>query len=148
MVDVGDKPITRRKATAEGWLQLSDTSFKAVIEGNSKKGDVLYTAQLAGIQAAKRTADMIPLCHPIPLSSVQVTLETDTESQRVHCLATVCADWKTGVEMEALNCISAALLTVYDMLKAVDRGMSIGPIRLLEKQGGRSGHWQRAPHVD
>jgi cyclic pyranopterin phosphate synthase len=144
MVDVGDKPITKRRAVAEGWIQLSESSFAAVSAPDNPKGDTLKTAQIAGIQAAKRTSDLIPLCHPIPLTSVTVELEANRESQRVYCSATVCAEWKTGVEMEALTATTAALLTVYDMLKAVDRGMVIGPVQLLEKLGGRSGHWRRS----
>jgi cyclic pyranopterin monophosphate synthase len=143
MVDVGHKPITMRQALAEGWIQLSEPSFTAVTGSNQPKGDALVTAQLAGIQAAKRTPDLIPLCHPIPLTSVTVELHPDESTQRVHCTALVCAEWKTGVEMEALTATTAALLTIYDMLKAVDRGMVLGPIRLCEKRGGRSGHWQR-----
>jgi cyclic pyranopterin monophosphate synthase len=139
MVEVGAKPITNRVAVAEGHITLSQVAQLAVEERTAAKGDVLAIAQLAGIMGAKRTSDLIPLCHPIPLSSVQVHLAT--EPGRVVCTATASANWRTGVEMEALGAVSAALLTVYDMLKAVDRGMQIGGIRLLEKRGGRSGTW-------
>lgn len=147
MVDVGEKPITKRQAMAEGWIQLSDPSFAAVMGSNQPKGDALMTAQLAGIQAAKRTPDLIPLCHPIPLTSVTVDLKADQETQRVYCIAVVCTEWKTGVEMEALTATTTALLTIYDMLKAVDRGMVIGPVQLREKLGGSSGHWRRQNDV-
>jgi cyclic pyranopterin phosphate synthase len=143
MVDVGDKPITARSATAEGWIQLGDAAFAAVVQRTAKKGDVLAIAQLAGIQGAKRTADIIPLCHPLPLSGVDVVLVAEADGQRVRCTATARTHWRTGVEMEALAAVSAALLTVYDMLKAVDRGMTIGGVRLLDKHGGRSGSWVR-----
>ena len=141
MVDVGDKAITRREAVAEGFVTLGPDALAAVVERTAKKGDVLATAQLAGIQAAKHTSDLVPLCHPIPLDAVDVTLAVD--GTRVRCEARVRATWRTGVEMEALTAVSAALLTVYDMLKAVDRGMEIGPVRLLAKTGGRSGSWTR-----
>ena len=141
MVDVTAKPITQRIAIAEGWITLSAESFAIVMERRAVKGDVLAIAQLAAIQGAKRAGDLIPLCHPLPLSGVEVSLHC--EEGRVRCRATVRADWRTGVEMEALTAVSTGLLTVYDMLKAVDKGMEIGPIRLLEKRGGRSGHWLR-----
>jgi cyclic pyranopterin monophosphate synthase len=141
MVDVGEKAPTRRTATAEGSATLGPEALAAVVERTAKKGDVLQTAQLAGIQGAKRTADLIPLCHPIPLDGISVTLRVD--GSRVVCTATVTTHWRTGVEMEALTAVSAALLTVYDMLKAVDRGIVIGPIALVEKRGGKSGDWHR-----
>lgn len=143
MVDVGDKAVTRREATAEGFITLSAETFAMVVERRAKKGDVLAVAQLAGIQATKRTGDLIPLCHPLPISGVDVLLEPIAEGSRIRCVATVRTDWRTGVEMEALTAVSAALLTVYDMLKSVDRGMEIGPVRLLAKSGGRSGTWKR-----
>ncbi len=142
MVDVGDKPITTRSATAEGWITLGADALLAVQERTARKGDVLATAQLAGIQGAKRTPDLIPLCHPIQLSGVDVALEV--VQTRVVCRATARCHGRTGVEMEALTAVATALLTVYDMLKAVDRGMEIGGIRLVEKHGGRSGSWVRA----
>ncbi|MCB9681952.1 MAG: cyclic pyranopterin monophosphate synthase MoaC [Alphaproteobacteria bacterium] len=143
MVDVGDKPITERVAVAEGWIALGAEAFDAVVERRAAKGDVLATAQLAGIQGAKRTSDLIPLCHPLPLSGVDVVLEPEPSSRRILVRATARAHWRTGVEMEALTAVSAALLTVYDMLKAVDRGMELGGVRLVAKRGGRSGTWTR-----
>ena len=143
MVEVGDKPITKREAVAEGWISLGEEAFELVLSGTAKKGDVLATAQIAGIQGAKRASDLIPLCHPLPISGVDVILTPDPDMQRIHVRATARVHWRTGVEMEALAAVSAALLTVYDMLKAVDRGMEIGGIRLLEKRGGRSGTWIR-----
>jgi cyclic pyranopterin phosphate synthase len=141
MVDVGEKPLTRRTATARGWITLGADALAAVVERRAKKGDVLATAQLAGIQGAKRTSDLIPLCHPLPIDAVDVTLEVD--GGRVRCDATVSTTWRTGVEMEAMTAVSAALLTVYDMLKAVDRAMVLGPIELIHKSGGRSGTYSR-----
>ena len=143
MVDVGDKKITHRVAIAEGTIRLGPEAMAAVVSRTAKKGDVLATAQLAGIQAAKRTSDLIPLCHPLPITRVRVELEAEPELAIVSCVATVECHWRTGVEMEALTAASVALLTVYDMLKAVDKGMEIGSIRLLEKRGGRSGVWRR-----
>jgi cyclic pyranopterin monophosphate synthase len=143
MVDVGDKPITERVAVAEGFVEVSAQAMRAVLERTAKKGDVLAVAQIAGIQGAKRASDLVPLCHPLPLSAVDVHLEARPEQGRIVCTATTRAHWRTGVEMEALAAVSAALLTVYDMLKAVDRGMTLGGIRLLEKRGGRSGTWTR-----
>ena len=143
MVEVGDKPITKRVAVAEGWIALNADAMAAVVERTAKKGDVLATAQLAGIQGSKRTSDLIPLCHPLPLSGVDVLLDADAGSGRVRCRATARTHGRTGVEMEALTAVSVALLTVYDMLKAVDRAMVIGPIELVSKSGGRSGAWVR-----
>jgi len=140
MVDVGAKPMTNRRAVARGQIRLSAEAAAAVAERTAAKGDVLAVAQLAGIQGAKRTADLIPLCHPLPLSGVDVVLHLD--GQVVVCEATARAHWRTGVEMEALGAVSAALLTVYDMLKAIDKGMVIEQIRLLEKTGGKSGPWR------
>ena len=143
MVDVGSKPLTDRVAVAEGWIRLSPEALAQVTERRARKGDVLAVAQLAGIQAAKRTSDLVPLCHPLPLSGVEVELSVDVEASQVRAMATVRTTWRTGVEMEALASVSASLLTVYDMLKAVDRSMEIGGIVLLEKRGGRSGEWRR-----
>lgn len=139
MVEVGDKQITRRSATAEGWVRLSDEAMRAVREGG-KKGDVLGVAQIAGILGAKRTADLIPLCHPLPLDGVDLVLEATAEGVRI--VGTARCTGRTGVEMEALTAVTIAALTVYDMLKAVDRGIRIDGVRLLEKSGGRSGHWR------
>jgi len=141
MVEVGGKPITARRAVAEGRITLGPDALEAVVERRAAKGDVLAVAQLAGIQGAKRASDLIPLCHPLPLSGVDVQLVV--EGSDVVVTATAKTHWRTGVEMEALAAVSAALLTVYDMLKAVDRGMEIGGIRLLHKSGGRSGEWNR-----
>ena len=143
MVDVGSKADTERTAIARGHISLSPEAMALVVERSAKKGDVLAIAQLAGILGAKRTSDLIPLCHPIPIDSVEVTLRAEPERGLVSCVATVRTVWRTGVEMEALCAVSAALLTVYDMLKAVDRGMSMGPIELVHKSGGRSGTWDR-----
>jgi cyclic pyranopterin phosphate synthase len=144
MVDVGDKPESRRVATAEGRIRMLGETLKLITEGRHKKGDVLAVARVAGIMAAKRTADLIPLCHPLPLSRVDVALTPLPEECAVHCIVTAETVARTGVEMEALNAVQVALLTVYDMCKAVDRGMTIGDVRLLEKSGGKSGHWKRA----
>lgn len=143
MVEVGDKEVTHREAVAEGWIRLSPDALARVVERRAAKGDVLAVAQLAGIQGAKRTSDLIPLCHPLPLTGVEVTLEPVADG--VHCRATARTVGRTGVEMEALTAVTAALLTVYDMLKAVDRGMEISGVRLVEKRGGRSGVWTRGP---
>ncbi len=145
MVDVTDKAITTRKAVAEGRISLSADALQAVREQAVKKGDVLATARLAGIQAAKRASDLIPLCHPIPITGVDVQITVSDDPREVIVRGSVTASWRTGVEMEALTVVSAALLTVYDMLKAIDRGMVIGGVRLLEKSGGRSGDWTVTP---
>ncbi len=142
MVEVGDKAVTRREATAEGAISVSPEAMAAVVSRTAKKGDVLAVAQLAGIQGAKRTADLIPLCHPLPLTGVEVEVVAEPEQGRIRAVATARVTGRTGVEMEALTAVSVALLTVYDMLKAVDRSMVIGPIRLLAKSGGRSGAWK------
>jgi len=144
LVDVGDKPLARREAVAEGFVTLGAEALAAVVERRARKGDVLATAQLAGIQAAKRTSEIVPLCHPIPLDAIDVTLAIDEGSGRIRCEARVRTTWRTGVEMEALTAVMGALLTVYDMLKAVDRGIEIGPVRLLAKSGGRTGTWTRS----
>jgi cyclic pyranopterin monophosphate synthase len=141
MVEVGDKPESRRNAVAEGVIGMRPDTLATLEAGRSPKGDPLVIAQVAGIQAAKRTAELIPLCHPLPLSSIQVELSTDRDIPGVRAVARVRVVGRTGVEMEALTAVSVALLTVYDMLKAVDRKMYLGPIRLLEKSGGRSGDW-------
>lgn len=143
MVDVGDKAVTTRIATARGWLSLSAEALEAIQDGTGPKGDVLAVARVAAIQATKRTADWIPLCHPLPIHKVAV--ELTLESERVCCEVTVKTHGRTGVEMEALTAVSAGLLTVYDMIKAVDRTATIGPIQLEHKEGGRSGLWSRPP---
>jgi len=141
MVDVATKAVTHRIAVAAGMIRMQPTTFDMVASGTAKKGDVLGIARIAAIQAAKRTADLIPLCHPIALTRVAVDLELDAAAQAVHCTATVECDGKTGVEMEALTAVQVGLLTIYDMCKAVDRGMVITDVKLLEKHGGKSGDW-------
>lgn len=143
MVDVGAKAVTAREAVAEGWIRMQPQTLKLILEGGHKKGDVLAVARVAGIMAAKKTAELIPLCHPIPLSAVEVALDPDASQSSLHCRATVRTSGHTGVEMEALTAVQIALLTVYDMCKAVDRGMTITDVRLLAKSGGRSGDWSR-----
>jgi cyclic pyranopterin monophosphate synthase len=140
MVDVSDKPATARRAVARGWIAMQPATL-ALIEGGPK-GDVLGVARIAGIMAAKRTAELIPLCHPLALSKVAVDLTPDPAANRVTIEATVATTGPTGVEMEALTAVSVAALTVYDMLKAVDRGMVIGEIRLALKEGGKSGRYE------
>ena len=140
MVDVGEKAITVRTARAAGAVVMQGETMRMIRDRTAKKGDVLEVARLAGIMAAKRTSELIPLCHPLPLESVAVTFDTAAETT-LAIEATVRVTAKTGVEMEALTAVSAAALTVYDMCKSVDRGMRITDIRLEEKAGGRSGHW-------
>ncbi len=142
MVDVGDKSETRRIARAAGRIQMNPATLELIAAGNASKGDVLGVARVAAIQGAKRTSDLIPLCHPIPLTRVAVEFTLDRTHHAVECIATAETLGRTGVEMEALTAASVALLTIYDMCKAADRGMVLGEIRLLEKQGGRSGHWR------
>ncbi len=141
MVDVGAKGETRRRAVAEGRIRMDRSTLAALEEGRTPKGDPLVVAQVAGIQAAKRTWELIPLCHPLPLTSVELALDADAGIPGVRAEARATVVGRTGVEMEALTAVSVALLTVYDMLKAVDREMRIEGIRLLEKSGGRSGEW-------
>lgn len=141
MVDVGAKAETHRVARAEGRIRMSEAALAAIEAGDSKKGDVLGVARVAAIQAAKRTSELIPLCHPLPITRVSVDLQIDRSPASVVCTAQVETFGRTGVEMEALVAVQIALLTVYDMCKAVDRSMRIDGVRLLEKSGGRSGHW-------
>lgn len=143
MVDVSGKPRTLRMARAAGEIRMSAPAFAAVRQGALAKGDVASVARLAGIGAAKRTADLIPLCHPVPLDHVAVAIRLEERRRVVSVEATARTRWSTGVEMEALVAVSAALLSIYDMAKAIDRGMSIGAIRLLSKSGGRSGDYRR-----
>lgn len=143
MVDVGDKAVTRRTARASAVVRMNAETLKLIRDKRAAKGDVLEVARLAGIMATKRTSDLIPLCHPLPLESVTIQFNFD-DAESLRITATVQVEAKTGVEMEALTAASVAALTVYDMCKSVDRGMTIGPIQLEEKTGGRSGHWQRA----
>lgn len=142
MVDVGDKPVTQRLAVCEGYIVMRDETLALIMAGTHKKGDVLGIARIAGIMASKKTADLIPLCHPLPISHIEIQLEPQPERQRVHCLTTVKTTGQTGVEMEGLVATNIALLTIYDMCKAVDRGMTIESVRLLEKSGGKSGDWK------
>ncbi|WP_296808442.1 cyclic pyranopterin monophosphate synthase MoaC [Thiocapsa sp.] len=143
MVDVGDKDVTKRCAVAEGSILMEPSTLARIISGEHRKGDVLGVARIAGIMGAKRTADLVPLCHPLSLTRVAVELEPRAETSSVYCSATVETRGSTGVEMEALCAVQISLLTIYDMCKAVDRGMSIEGVRLLEKKGGKSGHWMR-----
>ena len=143
MVDVSGKPVTAREATARGILTMNAEAFASVQSGTVKKGDVLGVARIAGIMAAKRTSELIPLCHPLPLTKVRVDFELLPEQQAVEARCTVKTSGVTGVEMEALTGVSTALLTIYDMCKAVDRGMEIMDVRLLLKDGGKTGLWTR-----
>jgi cyclic pyranopterin phosphate synthase len=141
MVDVGDKASTKRVAVAQGRICMLPATLALVQSGTAKKGDVLGIARLAGIMGAKKTSDLIPLCHPIALTRVAVEFEIDAAANAIECTATAECTGQTGVEMEALTAVQVALLTVYDMCKAVDRGMTISDVRLLEKKGGKSGSW-------
>ncbi len=143
MVDIGDKASTHRIAVAEGRISMQAETLLLISQGNHKKGDVLGIARVAGIMAAKKTANLIPLCHPISLSHVEVSLEIREKENTVYCQVKTETTDQTGVEMEALTAVQVCLLTIYDMCKAVDRGMSINEVQLLEKSGGKSGHWQR-----
>jgi cyclic pyranopterin phosphate synthase len=141
MVDVTDKEVTTREARASGAVVMTAATLDLILAGNAKKGDVIATARIAGIMAAKRTSDLIPLCHPLALNKVSVEIEPDPKLPGLRVSATARVDGKTGVEMEALTAVSVACLTVYDMAKAADRSMTITAIRLEEKSGGRSGSW-------
>lgn len=145
MVDVGQKAETHRVAIATGSIIMQAATLNLILQGDAKKGDVLGIARIAAIQGSKRTSDLIPLCHPISLTKVGVEFEIDLPKQTIHCKVTTETYGKTGVEMEALTATSVALLTIYDMCKAVDRGMQIANVRLLEKSGGKSGHWLANP---
>ena len=144
MVDVGEKDVTRREATAAGEVRMKAETLRAIVGGRLPKGDVLAVARVAGILAAKRTHELVPMCHPLPITAVTVDLEPDPARRRLLIEATVRVDGKTGVEMEALTAVSVAALTVYDMAKAIDRGMTIARVRLVAKSGGKSGSWGRA----
>ena len=148
MVDVGEKSETQRVAVAEGRIRLLPATLEAIAGGGSKKGDVLGVARVAAIQGAKRTSDLIPLCHPIALTRIGVQFEIDRSASAVGCTVTAETVGRTGVEMEALTAVSVALLTIYDMCKSIDRGMSIERVRLLEKRGGKSGRWVAAAPND
>lgn len=141
MVDVGDKPDSQRVAVAAGRVYMKPETLHLIQEGNIKKGDVLSVARIAGIMAAKRTAELIPLCHPIPINKISIDLSLNTEKSAIEIIATVRTTGKTGVEMEALTAVSTAALTIYDMAKAVDREMRLSDIRLIEKRGGVHGDY-------
>jgi len=143
MVDVGGKNVTAREAVAEGTIRMQPETLRLILSGGHKKGDVLAVARVAGIQAAKKTADLIPLCHAIPITAIEIELAPDETKSTVRCRATVRTLAQTGVEMEALIVVEIALLTVYDMCKAVDRGMTLTDIGLVSKTGGKSGDWRR-----
>ncbi|MCK5902359.1 MAG: cyclic pyranopterin monophosphate synthase MoaC [Cocleimonas sp.] len=142
MVDVGGKAITHRKAVTEGRITMKETTLAHILSGTHKKGDVLGVARIAGIMASKRTADLIPLCHPLALTKVEIIFKIEQQPSAIYCQTTVETSGQTGVEMEALTATQIALLTIYDMCKAVDRGMAINNVRLLKKSGGKSGDWE------
>ncbi len=142
MVDVGSKDITKRVAVTEGYILMQDETLQKIIDGDNKKGDVLGIARIAGIMASKKTAELIPLCHPLAITHVDIVLKPQNNPPAIYCKTTVEVSGKTGVEMEALNATQVALLTIYDMCKAVDRGMIIDGVRLLEKSGGKSADWK------
>lgn len=143
MVNIGDKKSTARRAVVSGNISMEPATLALITQGNHKKGDVLGISRIAGIMATKRTADLIPLCHPLALTHVSVDFKIDELNNRIECTVATETKGQTGVEMEALTGAQVALLTIYDMCKAVDRGMVIGNIRLLEKSGGKSGHWKK-----
>ena len=145
MVDIADKPSTERQAVARAVVRVSRATAQAVLEGNAPKGDVIGVARIAGIQAAKRTADLIPLCHPLALSFVGVEGSIDSKAGEIELIARARTSGPTGVEMEALTAASVAALTVYDMIKGLERGAEIASVALIEKSGGRSGDWRRDP---
>ncbi len=141
MVDVDDKAVSKRVAVAEGRIYMRDDTLQKIIAGDNKKGDVLGIARIAGIMASKKTAELIPLCHPLAITHVEIQLNTEENPAAVYCQTTVEVSGKTGIEIEALNATQVTLLTIYDMCKAVDRGMHIEGVRLLKKSGGKSGEW-------
>ncbi len=143
MVDIGDKPASRRIAVAEGRIEMQPATLALILEGGHKKGDVLGIARIAGIMAAKKTAELIPLCHPLALTRIELDLQAMPDQHAVYCRATAETTGQTGVEMEALTAVQIALLTIYDMCKSADRAMTLTGIRLIEKSGGKSGNWQR-----
>ena len=145
MVDVSQKNISHRVAVASGSIHMQPLTLQKIMQGNHKKGDVLGIARVAGIMAAKQTSQLIPLCHPLPLTKVDIELEPDEANSLVYCKVTTETQHVTGVEMEALTAVQITLLTIYDMCKAIDRGMSIHDVRLIEKRGGKSGDWRYDP---
>ena len=144
MVDVGEKNQTHRSAVCEGRITMKAETLERILQGDNKKGDVLGIARIAGIMASKKTSDLIPLCHPLMLTHVDIEFSPEPENNSIYCTCQVETRGQTGVEMEALTAIQVALLTIYDMCKAVDRGMTITNVRLIEKKGGKSGHWQQS----
>ena len=142
MVDIADKASTARRAIAAGRIVMQAETLDLIRQGKHKKGDVLGVARIAGIMATKRTADLVPMCHPLALTHVAVEFDVDTDANAIECTVTAETAGLTGVEMEALTGVQVSLLTIYDMCKAVDRGMVISDVRLLEKSGGKSGHWK------
>ena len=145
MVDVGEKAVTQRVAIARGAVLMKPETARQIADGSIAKGDVVATARIAGVMAAKRTGELIPLCHPLPIDFIDVRLQVDAPAGRVEIEAEARITAKTGVEMEALTAVTVAGLTIYDMCKAIDRGMELGEVRLVEKRGGRSGDWKREP---
>lgn len=141
MVDVGDKDQTHRMAVCEGLITMEPETLAKILQGDHKKGDVLGIARIAGIMAAKKTSDLIPLCHPLALTHIDIEFTPRNDTNSIYCTCQVETRGQTGVEMEALTAVQVALLTIYDMCKAVDRGMTMNGIRLIEKKGGKSGHW-------
>jgi len=144
MVDIAAKPSSARRARAAGRIVMQAETLDLIQQGKHKKGDVLAVARIAGIMATKRTADLVPMCHPLALTHVAVEFEVDADANAIECTVSAETTGQTGVEMEALTGVQVSLLTIYDMCKAVDRGMVIGDVRLLEKSGGKSGHWKRS----
>ena len=144
MVDIADKASTARRAIAAGRIVMQAETLDLIRQGKHKKGDVIGVARIAGIMATKRTADLVPMCHPLALTHVAVEFDVDTDANAIECTVTAETAGQTGVEMEALTGVQVSLLTIYDMCKAVDRGMVISDVRLLEKSGGKSGHWKRS----
>jgi cyclic pyranopterin monophosphate synthase len=148
MVDIGDKQITKRKAVTFGKISMLKETFNLIISNQHKKGDVLAISRVAGIMASKQTSTLIPLCHPLSITHVAIEFTPVEQENCIHCFCTIETDGKTGVEMEALTATQIALLTIYDMCKAVDRGMVISDVKLLEKSGGKSGHWIRKENFE
>jgi cyclic pyranopterin monophosphate synthase len=144
IVDISEKSVTQRTAITEGYIEMQPETLKMIVDIGHKKGDVLAIARIAGIMACKKTAELIPLCHPLTLTHVEIDLIPEPDKNRVRCQSTVKTIGQTGVEMEALTATQIALLTIYDMCKGMDRGMVIQSVRLLEKEGGKSGHWLRS----
>ncbi len=148
MVDVGDKAVTTRRAVAEGLVRMAPATLQMIRDGSAKKGDVIATARIAGIMAAKKTPELIPLCHPVGLSSVTIDIDPDDDLPGLRVTATARVEARTGVEMEALTACSLACLTIYDMVKSADRGIRINNLRLIEKSGGKSGDWLADPSTE